>query len=410
MRILFCYPSYKPAYRAGGPVQSISGMAESLVRRGHEVIVCTTNSNFDEDLEVPVDVEVRVDGVKVWYFRRDEFMRRWFWFSPYLMGNSGYAYAPKMQTTLEKFGPHFALVHTHIPFVYPTLAGFRFAKRYRIPLFYSQRGVFDPKSLRYRYLKKYALIKFVENRILSAATTLIALTEEEEANYRALNVTTPCRIVPNGVDVDSFRGRAGADLTEHYSLSPDSLVILFLGRISPRKGVGRLLDAFIAVAKAVPHAVLVLAGPGEFNQMENYRSRAQAAGLSDRVIFPGVVENERKVGLLARADLFCLPSDSEGLSVAVLEALASETAVLLSPECNFPVVETADVGRVVANDAEKIASALIDLLSSPGHLRTMGVRAREFARREYDWEVIVDRLLDVYSEGIDRHKAGLCKS
>ena len=78
MRILFTVLGYKPAWRIGGPIVSVSALAEALARRGHEVIVFTTNSNLDENLDVTTNQPTDVNGVQVWYFERQEPLRRLF--------------------------------------------------------------------------------------------------------------------------------------------------------------------------------------------------------------------------------------------------------------------------------------------------------------------------------------------
>ena len=77
MHILYVTHGYKPAYRIGGPIWSVSAVAEGMVARGHRVTVFTTNSNLDEDLDVPVDRPVLVDGVEVWYFRRRDPIKKY---------------------------------------------------------------------------------------------------------------------------------------------------------------------------------------------------------------------------------------------------------------------------------------------------------------------------------------------
>ena len=90
--------------------------------------------------------------------------------------------------------------------------------------------------------------------------------------------------------------------------------------------------------------------------------------------------------------------------MAVLEALASATAVLLSPGCHFPEVETAGVGSIVPSDPEALAEGLAALLTNPETLRVMGDRARDYVARNFSWDQIVDQLLDIYSEGIEGNK------
>ncbi len=404
MRILYTTHTYKPAYRGGGgPVISVAALTEGLARRGHEVTLFTVNANnMDGVLDVPVNQPVDVDGVEVWYFRRVDMWKRWLPFFTYMSKSFGYLYSPDMARALNRKMPEVDLVHTQIPFVYPTLATSTAAQRFNKPHFYHQRGVLDSERLKFRSLKKRLYINFVERRILRNATTLIALTEAEVESYRTLGVNTPSTIVPNGIDVTRYRQSPDRN-QGRWNFPPDAVVVLFLGRLHPIKGADRLVHAFLRIKDSFPNAILVMAGPDEFGQKAELCEVIRSAGASERVVFPGMVSGQDKINLLARANLFCLPSDAEGFSMAVLEALASGTPVLLSPGCHFPEVETAGVGRVAPPDLDSLAAALAELLAQPAELSRMSKACVGFVREGYSWEHILDRLLDVYEEGIERH-------
>ena len=400
MRILFSVHGYKPAYRLGGPILSVSALAEGLVRNGHEVTVFTTNSNLDEDLDVVTDKPMIVDGVKVWYFRHEEPLRHWLGPIRYLSKSMGFLYAPEMRAALERVVPQVDIVHTHLPFVYPTYAASRAALRHNKPLFYHQRGVFDPARLRFRGLKKRVFIELFEKPVMRKAARLIALTSAEVASYRALGIDTPATVIPNGIDADAYGNRPRAQNKGGLDGSSRGALILFMGRVHPIKGADLLLDAFIRIAAAHPLARLVFAGPDEWGTESIMRGRAKAAGIADRVEFSGMVSGDEKKDLLARADLFCLPSAGEGFSMAILEALASETPVLISPGCNFPEVFDAGAGRVVPNDELELATALSSMISDLPELRAMGQRGRAFVIRNYSWDQITERMIDAYSAAL----------
>jgi len=403
MKILYAVLGYKPAYRIGGPIHTVSAAAERLVRKGHEVIVFATNSNLDQDLDVPTNQSIDVDGVQVWYFKREEPIQRWLPFIPYLSKSMGFLYAPAMSAQLDRIVPSVDVVHTQMPYVYPTFAAGKAAIRYKKPLFYHQHGVFDPERLKFRGFKKKLYINAIERPIMRSATTLIALTETEVRSYRALGVQTPCRVIPNGVDiVDHSQSFERTDCSFPFSL--DEMVILFMARLHPIKGADRLIRAFLMLQSAFPKATLVMAGPDEWGMVEKFRQEIMKAGIGNRVLFPGMVTGEAKQELLTRADLFCLPSDAEGFSMAVLEALANSTAVLLSPGCHFPEVEKAGAGRVVQPEPDALCNAMADLLDNPGKLKEMGKKGRDFVSRHYSWDTITDQLIEAYVEGIERNR------
>jgi glycosyltransferase involved in cell wall biosynthesis len=204
MKILYAVLGYKPAYRLGGPIHTVSAVAERLVRKGHEVIVFTTNSNLDEEMDVPTNQPIDVVGVQVWYFNREEPIQRWLPFISYLSKSTGFLYAPAMKAQLDRIVPSVDVVHTQMPYIYPTYAAGKAAIRHQKPLFYHQHGVFDPERLKFRGMKKRLYINAIERPIMRSATTLIALTETEVESYRALGVQTPCCIIPNGVDIVDY--------------------------------------------------------------------------------------------------------------------------------------------------------------------------------------------------------------
>ena len=292
------------------------------------------------------------------------------------------------------------IVHTQMPFVYPTQAAARVALANRRPLFYSQRGVLGPSHLRFRALKKALYIRFVERPIMRRATGLIALTPEEISSFRALGVHTPVHLVPNGIDVEKFRRIARPGSLADLRITESQHVILFLSRLHETKGADLLVDAFVRIAQQHREAVLVLAGPDEQGVLGALRATVASAGLSDRVITPGLVTGERKLDLLARADLFVLPSIGEGLSIATLEALASGTPALLSRECNLPIVGEVGAGVVLDRTAADFARAIDRFLVDPALRQEASERAYALARDRFGWAPILDRLEDIYTSAL----------
>jgi glycosyltransferase involved in cell wall biosynthesis len=388
MRILYAGTGYKPAYRLGGPIVAMADTAEMLVRKGHEVTVVATNSNNDQELDVPLGVPVDVDGVRVWYFERQEPFWKLLPLIPYLSQSIGFMYSPAMRDALDHLVPEVDVVHVQGPFLYPTFALSRAALRHDKPLFYSQHGCFSGEHLQFRSAKKRLYIAAVEKPIMHRAASLVALTEAERASYRALGVKTPIAVIPNGVHLPSPRPDAARRVHTRFGIPPAAPMILFLGRLHPTKGVDKLLDAFDRIRDGFPDAFLMVAGPDE------WRQRPQS---SDRVLFPGMIGGDEKADVLARADLFSLPSFAEGFSIATLEALAASTAVMLSPACNFPEVEGAGAGVIVEAEPDAMAAAMRVLLADPRRLRTMGEAGRRLVAEHYSWDVVTDQLIALYS-------------
>jgi glycosyltransferase involved in cell wall biosynthesis len=408
MRVLLTNIGWKPAVGLGGPVISVPGIADRLVARGHEVSVFTTDLGLDHLPEVPRDRPVMVDGVRVWYFRRVEPIRALRKSVPYLADSIGFGYAPMLRSALAREISSYDCVNTQSPFIYPALATARSAIRRGIPLFYHQRGNLLGTHLDRRAIKKRLFIEMFEKRVMRGATTLIALNEAERSAFAAWAPATICRVVPNGIDLPVREERAAVLSRVRVTLGiPESAsVILFLGRIHPWKRVDVLLEAFLRVGSRHKDSVLVLAGEDQAGLGERWRTSVEVAGLGGRVRFTGAVAGQSKADLLARADLFCLPSLGEGFSMAALEAMSFGTPVIVTPECNLPEVASLGLGRISQGTPAAFEDAICSMLNDRAGLERASTASREFAER-HSWEGVVDRLLDVYSEGIDRRRRGL---
>jgi glycosyltransferase involved in cell wall biosynthesis len=405
LRILLTNIGWKPAQGLGGPIVSVAALAERMAGRGHEVTVFTTDAGIEPTSGIPRDRPVEVDGVRVWYFSRKEPLQELLPFVPYLSDSMGFAYAPALGRELARELPTFDCVNTQSPFIYPALAAGRGAIRHGVPLFCHQRGNLLPTHLGRRAFKKSAYMWAFERRILVRATTLVALNDAERVAFRRWAPKVPCPIVPNGIELPDPRLAAEAAVAcrAEFGIGVDSQVVLFLGRIHPWKRVDVLIDAFGRIAGCHPKAILLVAGDMDAEQRAQFARQLGALGLDGRVIFAGRVSGTRKLGILAMSDLFCLPSMGEGFSVATLEAMSHGMPVVLSPECNMPEVVRIGAGAVATADAPSFAREMSAFLGDRDLRRRAAAAARRMAESR-SWDAVVDRLLDVYAEGIDRHR------
>lgn len=402
MKILYSVNGYKPAYRLGGPIHSVSAAAEALVARGHEVTVFTSNSNLDEDLDVPVNQPLMVEGVEVWYFKRRNPLAKY----PLIrkaINFANYIYTPEIRNALDEKIESFDLVHTHIPFIYPTYATARAALKYGKPLAYSQRAAFAPGYLKFRKLKKLLYIYAFEYSNMKNAEVLIALNDAEIDSYRTLGIKTNIEVVPNGIHADDYLQETRLDI-EPLGIQANHLVLLFLARFHLIKGADFLINVFIQIASQFPNAILVMAGPDEHGHTKNFQDKLKSAGIASQVRLPGMVTGETKKEVLARADIFCLPSAAEGFSMAILEALASGTPVIMTPECNFPMIEVYDAGWIVDRDMKPWTELLHTILRDPEQLTLKGKNALALVKMHYTWDKVVDKLERIYQGVVGRSR------
>ncbi|SNX74578.1 glycosyltransferase involved in cell wall bisynthesis [Cereibacter ovatus] len=155
---------------------------------------------------------------------------------------------------------------------------------------------------------------------------------------------------------------------------PAGKEIVFVGRLAAVKGVPVLLDAFAEVLKTHPDARLTLVGDGP----ERAAIEARAEALGGAVTFTGYLSQDEVAGVLARADLFALPSFAEGVPVVLMEAMASRLPVVATRIAGIPeLVAEGDSGCLVPpGDAPALARALERLLQDPDLRRRMGDAGR----------------------------------
>jgi 2-deoxystreptamine N-acetyl-D-glucosaminyltransferase/2-deoxystreptamine glucosyltransferase len=169
--------------------------------------------------------------------------------------------------------------------------------------------------------------------------------------------------------------------------------VLFVGRLAPQKGVGTLVAA--AGLLKHPSALVLLVGDGP--ERKALEREAKRLGVGDRLRFVGFVAHERLPAVLAHADLLVLPSLYEELGTVLLEGMQAGLPVVASETGGIPeVIEDGVNGMLVApGEPEALARAIDRLLADRGLARRLSERAKERAK-DYDWEVLAERVLRVY--------------
>ena len=183
-------------------------------------------------------------------------------------------------------------------------------------------------------------------------------------------------------------------------VSPDALVILCVARLSPEKGVRTLLEAAALLHKTGPPFHLWLAGDGP--ERDGLQSTAQASALSETVQFLGQCAPEEIADLMCAADLLVLPSLTEGLSLAVIEAMASGLPVVASHVGGVPeVVQHGETGLLVPpGDAPALADALQTLLLNANRRETMGRAGRIRAETHFSATRMIHETRAVYEAAL----------
>ena len=197
-------------------------------------------------------------------------------------------------------------------------------------------------------------------------------------------------VLPNAVDTERFS--PGSSRVREERLEGASMVVGFAGRLDPEKGIRELLAGF-ASANLGPEARLLIAGRGV------WAGRVREAERDPRVVYLGPLFTiQERVDFWRAVDVFCLPSSAEGLSIALLEAMATGCAVAATPAGG-----AASVGGVAARlDPESLSESIAGLLAAlqqrPEEMERQGHLAREEAVRHHGMAAMLDRLLAIYAD------------
>jgi glycosyltransferase involved in cell wall biosynthesis len=233
----------------------------------------------------------------------------------------------------------------------------------------------------------------------SGVDAWISISGQTRADLRAMGVSDE-RIVdsPNGVDTSRFfllPEPERAAVRAAAGFQPEDVVLCTATRLLPHKRVDLLLDTFLRVAAECPNFHFRILGDGQ--ERKSLEAIAAASPHGSRVQFCGHLDANRVIRVLQSADIFGLLSAWEGLSNALLEAMACGLAPLVADVSGMgDVVEAGRNGMIVAPKPEAASAALTRLVREASFRIPLGAAAAETVRERYTLDRTVDRLLDLY--------------
>ena len=378
MRVALTSESFLP-YLSGVTV-SVDALARGLGALGHEVLVVAPRPADRSKL-----VDVGSSGPEPAYA----------WLPSYQLpaiAPAGYRMPWPTPTSeawdrARAFRPD--IVHAHSPFVTGLLAR-RLARAAGAPLtfthhtrFYDYRHYLGPlagpgAAATEAYLKSY----------WAGCAAIVAPSHDlaDEIRSRLPGARrNRVHVIPTGIDVDAIRASVRIDPRSAAGWPSDALVVTSLGRLAPEKRPELVLDAFERVAREEPRARLLVIGGGPSEGM--LRDRAEIPGLKDRVAFTGQVPRTEALARVAGGDLFVFVSRTETQGLVLAEALAAGLPAVAvdAPGVRDSVRDAVD-GIVVGGEpesslAERLAAAVVGLLSDAERRAQMAVRARSDADR-----------------------------
>jgi glycosyltransferase involved in cell wall biosynthesis len=362
--------------QAGGVFQAVRNLAISTQSLGHQVTVFGLRDEFTEaDLPAWQSVPVRIHNV---------------------VGPRSFGFSPRLVASIQDSG--IDLLHLHGLWMYPSVASLRVSRRGKLASVVSPHGMLDPWAVRNSGWKKKLAMRFYEGAHLRAAACLQALCESEAASLRTLGLRNPIAWIPLGVELPP--PAATERHNEDNDFAPGRKALLFLGRLHPKKGLANLLRAWAICQKTQPEAAhwnLVVAGWDQGGHEGLLKRMVGELGITGSVQFPGPLFDGRKDRALRSAQAFVLPSFSEGLPVAALEAWAWRLPILMTPQCNLPEGFTEGAAIQAEPDVGFLIEGLQVLFSMNASDREeMGARGRRLVEQRFSWNNVAKQTTEVY--------------
>ncbi len=388
MKILHLTPYYAPAYAYGGVVRAAQGMAGALAQRPHAVTVLTTDTLNQQGHRLPAGQSDH-NGIRVWRVPN---------VLPALRGRLNFSTPRGLRKVANALLDECDMLHIHEFRTVENVIVTRAAAERGVPVVCSPHGTLALHTGRSRL--KRAWDRWFSPYVAARTDAVIALTDAECSDASALWQTFWPRqrplltaVVPNGVDPQAFAHLPSAAVFRQRWQLGDARVVLFMGRLHPRKGALLLAHAFLDAH--LPDARLVIAGPDEGD------TPALRALNDPRIVLTGYLEGEERLAALAAADLFVLPALGEGMSMAVLEAMAAGVPVIISPECHLPQVMTYGAGLVVLPQKAGLIAALRETLADEAMRQAMGRQGRALVQEHFTWASAAAALERVYQQVLE---------
>lgn len=386
MRVLHVISTYIPAYSRGGPVQAVHELCKTLLEKGLDITVFTTNLDLKKESGIPINEPYYVEGVKVFYF-------------PIVKHMKFCCYSKKLSRAIKRRVKSFDIVHIHSVYLYPGWAAAYWCRKYKVPYILNTCGTIDPKMIRLKgFLKKMLCINLIERRNINCSSAIHVTSLAEKKGLEVFKFKTSAEIIPRSVDPNYYRDSKKRDfLTKKYPELLNKKIVLFLGRIHKKKGFDLLASAFEKVIDTRKDVYLVIAGPGEEGYPDKIKRLFEKCGIIKKVIFTGMLLGEEKLSAFYDSDIFVLPSYGENFGIAVLEAMACGLPVVITSRVGlYPDVEKYKAGIITECDSDQIADAILTLLDDGNMRNLMGKNGKRLVEDKFTSDKVADMVIDMY--------------
>jgi glycosyltransferase involved in cell wall biosynthesis len=381
IRILHSIASIDTSY--GGPVAVVKGLCNGLNKLGIKQTIITSSMGDIKRDEENARAFPNVDIV---------------WVNPFIRR---YYFVPLLKYIIKSDLMGVDLCHVHGVFNGISNTVCRSARKLRIPYILEPFGTLSPYCLaKSNFIKRICLFLGESKNIHNADA--VKFSSDGELKRFNLNFKASYPFVAaNGLDWNEFRylpepGR----FRELIGIDKKEIVLFFLGRLQPIKGLEIFIPAFLQWLKSKPAKIrLVIAGHDEAGYRKNLECLAVSLGAGDAILFTGPLYGQDRIQAMVDSNIIVLPSFHENFGIAAAEGMACGKPVFISDQVDiWPEVKKFDLGEVTSLSNENIIIALDEILQRNREWDAIGQRGRKWAEEHCDWGRISEIILAEYTK------------
>ena len=363
-------------------------LTRELARRRHHVTVCTTDA-CDARTRLPRSTPPNADGLELQVFRN---------VSNSLAYHLQFFLPIGLDKYLKRNAGTFDVAHLHACRNLPGVIAAYHLRRAGVPYALAPNGT-APRIERRRMAKR--IFDVLEGgRVLGSAARVMAVSSAEHRQLSEMGVDPQViRVIPNPIDLDEFRSPLAPGQFRRREALPAGPLVLFLGRLSPRKRLDVIAHAFAQLHR--PDASLVIAGD-DMGAGASARALVRSLGLEGRTRFTGLLRGRERLEALADADVMVYPAEHEIFGLVPLESLLAGTPVIVADDSGCgEVIRATGGGQVIPRgDAGRLARAIDTVLDDPVAWRRAAADAAVRVRAAYGGDVVCTALEQLYGEMI----------
>ena len=267
----------------------------------------------------------------------------------------------------------------------------KIARKHGIPYIMTPRGCLEPWCMKKKRIKKIVAFHLYQKRDLQQAACILATAKMEADNIRALGITAPIAIIPNGIDVSEYKCRM-PDFKPKVKKQ-----ILFLSRIHEKKGIEHLINVWEQLYKQYPEWNVVIAGNGEEAYIQQLKAMIISKGLQNCVEIIPPVFGEDKHKLYCESSLFVLPTYSENFGMVIAEAMSCGVPVITTNGTPWQELNEKHLGWCIDLNIENLAKTISEAIDKgQDKLFELGQRCSKHIHDTYQYTEVAAKNKTVY--------------